>query len=371
MKFDFIIGNPPFNISKDNNIAGTGGNTTLYKKSTKYAISLLKKNGFLAFITLKGIITDFYKNDYNNQIHNINLMDNIDVWKYNTCFFILENKPKNSVPIINGGFCKNIFSPNDNFPFTYYSSSNNSMDKYFGGENKVIRKLPLTYDYTNKIIPYGSKFAFNVLENNKNYTVTEDPIFGGTICYIPTDSLEEAYKLKLFVEKNLIYKEYVKRMKLRGHAFGLRYIKKFNINQIHTGFEIPIEWNINNIEQQIKIENIKPNKNNLKNNGELFTPTELTDIIFDELEKIKPDCFSNPSYTFCDPMCGNGQFLISAFNRKIKNGIPINDAISTLYGIDINYNNIEICHNRFNNNNIIKNNIICGDSFKTNFTFSY
>jgi hypothetical protein len=60
------------------------------------------------------------------------------------------------------------------------------------------------------------------MESKKSYTVTGEPVYGGTICYIPTTTKDEADRLKLFVEKNPVFAEYVKRMKFKGHAFGLR-----------------------------------------------------------------------------------------------------------------------------------------------------
>ena len=87
----------------------------------------------------------------------------------------------------------------------------------------------------------GWKFAFNVMESKKSYYVTNEPIRGGTICYIPTDTKEEAEKLKLFVEKNQVFANYIKRTKLKYHAFGIRNIKRFDLSQIKDGTEVPLE----------------------------------------------------------------------------------------------------------------------------------
>ena len=145
MKFNYTVGNPAFNIAEKNNIAGTGGNTTLYRKAVRHSFGLLEENGILLNITLKGIIPDLTSKYFDQyQVHSINLMDNIDVWKYNTCYFYLENSLKKSEALINGGLASKLYSPfpDDCFPFVYYSGSNNGMGQHFKGQNKVIRQLP-------------------------------------------------------------------------------------------------------------------------------------------------------------------------------------------------------------------------------------
>jgi tRNA1(Val) A37 N6-methylase TrmN6 len=82
--FDFIIGNPPFNISQQNNIAGTGGNTTLYKTIIKHSLKFLNETGKLIYISPKSIIRSMQ-----DKIIYFNLMDDIDVWSYDTCFLLL------------------------------------------------------------------------------------------------------------------------------------------------------------------------------------------------------------------------------------------------------------------------------------------
>ena len=110
MQFDFCISNPAFNVAEGNNVAGTGGNTTLYKTATRNDfVNRVKPGGTLINVTLKGIIPDlidgFFK-DY--QVDFIHLMDDIDVWPYNTCFFSVTKKPRTSPPVILGGMATKI-----------------------------------------------------------------------------------------------------------------------------------------------------------------------------------------------------------------------------------------------------------------------
>lgn len=370
--FNYCISNPAFNVAESNNIAGTGGNTTLYKTATRYDFThRLAKNGSLINVTLKGIIPDLINGFFKNyQVDFIHLMDNYDVWPYNTCFFAVSKKPRTTPPKILGGMAAKIFSsdPTDCFPFVYYSGSNNGMNKRFGSgkKNKVIRQLPgknrdsVSYDFTDEEIEYGPKFAFYVMESKKSYTVTSEPVYGGTICYIPFDTEKQAKKMKLFVENNPIFAEYIKRMNIRGHAFGLRNIRKFDIEQIVTGSEIPKEWNIteDDLKPRIHLENdIEECRDRVKALGEVFTPTSLVEIILDTAEKYQKTMFTDPENLFIDSMCGDGQFLIALKRRGVD--------LDRIYGIEISNDNVQTCINRLNSDSA---HIICDDSFGKKLT---
>jgi hypothetical protein len=371
MEFNYCISNPAFNVAEGNNIAGTGGNTTLYKTATRNDFdNRTKQEGTLVNITLKGIIPDLvngYFKDY--QVDYIHLMDNIDVWPYNTCFFSVTKTPRTSPPKILGGMAAKIYSPDpkDCFGFVYYSGSNNGMNKLFGldKKNKVVRQLPgkgrnsVAYDYTDKVISTGWKFAFYVMESKKSYTVTDEPVYGGTICYIPTETKEEAAKLKLFVEKNPVFAEYVKRMKFKGHAFGLRNVRKFDLNQIITGLEIPKEWNITekDLLPPQKFENdITEDRDRVKALGEVFTPTSLVEYVLDFVKSNDTNAFSD-NKTFIDSMCGDGQFLVAIKKRKLAENVSQSDASNSIYGIDLTQENVNSAKARTSSPNIV-----CADS---------
>jgi len=371
MDFNYCISNPAFNIAEANNIAGTGGNTTLYKTATRNDFNnRLKPNGSLINITLKGIIPDLVSGYFKNyQIDFIHLMDDIDVWPYNTCFFSVSKKPRTTPPKILGGLASKIYSPNpaDCFPFVYYSGSNNGMNKFFGSKkpNKVIRQLPgkgrdnVSYDYTDKEISLGWKFAFYVMESKKSYIVTNEPIYGGTICYIPTETEDEAKKLKLFVENNEVFAEYIKRMKFKGHAFGLRNIRKFDLNQIITGKEIPKEWGIssNDLLPPTKLANdITEDRDRVKALGEVFTPTTLVNYVLEISKDFHPTIFDKQN-TFIDSMCGDGQFLVGLTNYGVSR--------THIYGIDLTKDNVVTAIKR---TGCPITNILCENSFSPTFT---
>jgi hypothetical protein len=188
--------------------------------------------------------------------------------------------------------------------------------------------------------------------------------------------VDQAERLKLFVEKNEVFAEYVKRMKLRGHAFGLRYLRKFDLNQIVTGKEIPKEWNIvpSDLIAPVEMTNdITEDRNRVKALGEVFTPTSLVERVLDAVEQNDPTAFTDPDKTFIDSMCGDGQFLVAILKRKIINGISPQQALSTIFGIDLTQDNIDVCSNRLLKDypmhaQIVKQNVVCADSLGSTFS---
>jgi type I restriction-modification system DNA methylase subunit len=77
--------------------------------------------------------------------------------------------------------------------------------------------------------------------------------------------------------------------------------------------------------------------------GEVFTPDWLVNEMLDELPSI---LFTEPTKTFIDPACGNGNFLVEVVRRKIENGSTPFQALSTTYGVDIMEDNIAECRHR-------------------------
>jgi hypothetical protein len=92
-----------------------------------------------------------------------------------------------------------------------------------------------------------------------------------------------------------------------------------------------------NAEKEIKSEE------RVKNLGEVFTPREL---VLELLNELPEDRWSNPNETFIDPACGNGNFLVEIFIKRLDSNIDPMTAAETLYGIDIMPDNISECHKR-------------------------
>lgn len=122
-------------------------------------------------------------------------------------------------------------------------------------------------------------------------------------------------------------------------------------------------------------------KQRVKDFGEVFTNEREVKAMCD---LIPQETWDNIASTFLEPACGNGNFLVDIYRRKLerceteKDGLK---ALASIVGIDIQADNVQESRNRlkqmycdkFPNASdfalqmadiILKNNIICGDSLK-------
>jgi hypothetical protein len=81
----------------------------------------------------------------------------------------------------------------------------------------------------------------------------------------------------------------------------------------------------------------------IKSLGEVYTPAGLVNLM---LNHVDVRDWKDPSKTFLDPACGNGNFLVEILKKRLENNINPKDAVSTLYGIDIMDDNIRDCKKR-------------------------
>jgi len=109
----------------------------------------------------------------------------------------------------------------------------------------------------------------------------------------------------------------------------------------------------------------------VKATGEVFTPTPL---VQEMLDKLPLEQFTDTNKTFLDPSCGDGQFLGEVLIRKIENGSTFEQALSTIYGVDLMQDNVELCRERLlcGRNDlryIVEKNIVCADGLEYNYLF--
>ena len=109
----------------------------------------------------------------------------------------------------------------------------------------------------------------------------------------------------------------------------------------------------------------------VKATGEVFTPTELVSEI---LEQLPIDQFTDPTKTFLDTSCGDGQFLGEVLIRKIENGSTFEQALNTIYGVDIMIDNVDLCRERLlcgqeHLRHIVEKNIQCRNGLKFGYNF--
>lgn len=122
---------------------------------------------------------------------------------------------------------------------------------------------------------------------------------------------------------------------------------------------------------------IKREKERMTKNGEVFTPSVLVNRL---LDKIPEEKWKDPTATFLEPCCGNGQIVIGMLERRISSGISPIIALQTLFGVELMQDNLDLCKERIRDvlrankvkitktvNEIIDYNFVCSDFFKWDF----
>ena len=109
----------------------------------------------------------------------------------------------------------------------------------------------------------------------------------------------------------------------------------------------------------------------VKATGEVFTPTSLVQEMLDQLPN---EVFTDPTKTFLDPSCGDGQFLGEVLIRKMENGSTFEQALSTIYGVDLMIDNVDLCRERLlcgqnHLRHIVEQNIYQADGLKFSYDF--
>jgi hypothetical protein len=110
----------------------------------------------------------------------------------------------------------------------------------------------------------------------------------------------------------------------------------------------------------------------VKATGEVFTPTLLVQEILDQLPT---ELFTDSTKTYLDPSCGDGQFLGEVLIRKMENGATFEEALSTIYGVDLMQDNVDLCRERLlcgreDLRPIVEQNIYCADALKFDYKFN-
>ena len=111
--------------------------------------------------------------------------------------------------------------------------------------------------------------------------------------------------------------------------------------------------------------------------AEVYTPEWLVKKMCDMCEAENEDAFTVLTKTWLEPACGNGNFLVEIFRRKLLIcETPLDGAValSTIYGVDILPDNVNEARERLKTmyverfgettngiDNILERNIICGD----------
>ena len=116
---------------------------------------------------------------------------------------------------------------------------------------------------------------------------------------------------------------------------------------------------------------VQRTQSRIKDTGEVFTPTEL---VREMLKQIPIDQFTDPDKTFLDNSCGDGQFLGEVLIRKMENDSTFEEALSTVYGVDLMIDNVDLCRERLlcgreDLRHIVEKNIVCADALRYHYRF--
>ena len=220
--------------------------------------------------------------------------------------------------------------------------------------------------HTNKSIWYSSikqDFADKkkVMWSRSGYTKPfyDDGELGCTDMgyYVLVSSEDKGRRLVKFLNSKLM-KYIFKTAKWSG--FGNEKVFKA-IPEIDLPSDFDDEWIYNyfdiSSEEKQYIENYSPrkksktvkktsetkNKQRVKNHGEVFTPLEL---VREMIDMVPTEIWEDSTKEFIDPACGNGNFLIEIFVKRIESNVPPELAAETLYGVDIMEDNVSEARER-------------------------
>jgi hypothetical protein len=135
-----------------------------------------------------------------------------------------------------------------------------------------------------------------------------------------------------------------------------------------------LEFVINHIRNREYMSGVERDKSRVKQTEECFTHTWIVQKGLDEYEKLSPGFFADLTKTWIDNSCGDGQFLGEVLIRKLENGTDFETALSTIYGVDLMEDNVELCRERLlcgreDLRHIVERNIVCADGLRYHYRF--
>jgi hypothetical protein len=134
---------------------------------------------------------------------------------------------------------------------------------------------------------------------------------------------------------------------------------------------------INHVRERSYMSGVDRDKHRVKMTAEVFTRTELVIEIIDKIETSQPELFKDPTKTFLDNSCGDGQFLSEIVIRKMeRSGCTLEQALRTTYGVELMEDNVRECRKRLAGPNptpeilqIVESNIVCHDALTYDYLF--
>jgi type I restriction-modification system DNA methylase subunit len=129
---------------------------------------------------------------------------------------------------------------------------------------------------------------------------------------------------------------------------------------------------IDHIRNRTYMGGVERDRLRVKATGEVFTPTEL---VCEMLEQIPIKQYQDPTKNFLDNSCGDGQFLGEILIRKMENGSTFEQALRTIYGVDLMQDNVSMCRERLlcgqkHLRHIVEKNIVCHNALTYDYSFN-
>lgn len=96
-------------------------------------------------------------------------------------------------------------------------------------------------------------------------------------------------------------------------------------------------------------EKLIKSKDRVKQHAEVYTPAWCVRDMLQMVEDIDPTAFSDLDKTFLEPTCGNGNFVVQIYERKLKHAKTPADferIVKSIYAIDLLPGNVEECIQR-------------------------
>lgn len=278
-RFDNSISNVPYNTREDSykgsvDVAGgkmgTVGDKTIGRKLNKIQREITKDGGYISQMGLKTSMLDESLLDEDWNPLTLSLMVDRKWWDYNTFWLFGKKEPNQGQYQIYGSdidslICGKIFGKNGWKYITQQDSLKQLEDKGMityknNGNPKIIvrsyKKSDMTIKYaypTDKglaKVVTGPKYAQYMNESALSRITTDEPMLCDCMTVFPTTTLDEAQKMKLFTDVSPLMTYFWKKMNFKGRDHFWKYAKNFDLNQIKTGYEFPVEYNLTPEEQK-------------------------------------------------------------------------------------------------------------------------
>ena len=131
------------------------------------------------------------------------------------------------------------------------------------------------------------------------------------------------------------------------------------------------DYILNHINNREYMSDIDRDRSRILSTAEVFTPTETVNKM---LDKVDPVIFTDSTKIVLDQSAGDGQFLGQILIRRIQNDMDFEQALSTIYGVDLMQDNVDLCRERLlcgrhDLQHIVDKNIVCADSLRYHYRF--